>query len=149
MATVEPKCSFCGILYKDTVKLIRGISVDHYICQNCVEDCLDMFDEYEAQAQKDTSSKKRSKIDRPTPSEIVEHLDKYVIGQERAKKIIAVSVYNHYKRLGKKSASGISKSNILILVPTGSGKTLIAETLAKFLDVPFAASDATTITSAG
>lgn len=144
---IEARCGFCGIHYKDAQKLVRGIDPDCYVCSTCVQDCLDIFEEQDKELPSD--KKKKSKRDRPTPREIFEHLDQYVIGQDSAKKIIAVSVYNHYKRLGRKQNVEISKSNILLIGPTGSGKTLIAETIAKFIDVPFATADATGMTEAG
>ncbi len=135
-------CSFCGKSEHEVRKLIAGPSV--YVCDECVELCNDIIRE-ELQAKP---------VDKglPKPHEIKAVLDEYVIGQEAAKKTLAVAVYNHYKRLNNNAASDdveLSKSNILLIGPTGSGKTLLAETLARVLDVPFAIADATTLTEAG
>lgn len=134
------KCSFCGKKEKDVEKII--ISDGVAICNECVE----IFKEVNAQEEKGEPLKKL-----PTPKEIKSFLDQYVISQERAKKILSVAVYNHYKRimLNTKNDVEMQKSNILLIGPTGSGKTLLAETLAKMLHVPFAISDATTLTEAG
>jgi ATP-dependent Clp protease ATP-binding subunit ClpX len=139
-------CSFCGKSQHEVRKLIAGPSV--YVCDECVELCNDIIRE-EMQEQSQTS---RSKL--PRPQEIKSVLDQYVIGQERAKKILSVAVYNHYKRLDLRSARNkddieLAKSNILLIGPTGSGKTLLAETLARLLNVPFTIADATTLTEAG
>jgi ATP-dependent Clp protease ATP-binding subunit ClpX len=139
-------CSFCGKSQHEVRKLIAGPSV--YVCDECVELCNDIIRE-EMQEQSQTS---RSKL--PRPQEIKNVLDQYVIGQERAKKILSVAVYNHYKRLDVRSARSkddveLAKSNILLIGPTGSGKTLLAETLARLLNVPFTIADATTLTEAG
>ncbi len=142
-------CSFCGKSQHEVKKLIAGPSV--FICDECIDLCNDIIrdDSGEAESTKPTS-------DLPTPAEIRAVLDQYVIGQERAKKILAVAVYNHYKRLrsegkprrGKEDVE-LAKSNILLIGPTGSGKTLLAQTLARLLNVPFVIADATTLTEAG
>jgi len=138
-------CSFCGKSQHEVRKLIAGPSV--FVCDECVELCNDIIRE---EVQEKSPSVHGSKL--PTPKEINEVLDEYVIGQNRAKKILSVAVYNHYKRLDaglQKDEVELSKSNILLLGPTGSGKTLLAETLARLLNVPFTIADATTLTEAG
>ncbi len=138
-------CSFCGKSQHEVRKLIAGPSV--FICDECIELCNDIIRD-EAQAEPTAST--RSGL--PTPAEISQILDQYVIGQNRAKRILSVAVYNHYKRLrhkGKKDDVELSKSNILLVGPTGSGKTLLAQTLARLLNVPFVIADATTLTEAG
>ena len=137
-------CSFCGKSQHEVKKLIAGPSV--YVCDECVELCNDIILE---EMEEETTSAIRKL---PTPQEINDILNDYVIGQERAKKVLAVAVYNHYKRLEvkhKKDDIELSKSNILLIGPTGSGKTLLAETLARLLNVPFTIADATTLTEAG
>ena len=140
-------CSFCGKSQHEVKKLIAGPSV--FICDECIELCNDIVRDEIAVDQ----DSKVAKSDLPTPKEISGLLDQYVIGQEPAKRILAVAVYNHYKRLrhrGKVSDDvELAKSNILLIGPTGSGKTLLAQTLARMLDVPFVMADATTLTEAG
>ena len=137
-------CSFCGKSQHEVRKLIAGPTV--FICDECVELCMDIIRE----ETKATSLKSTDGV--PTPREICDVLDDYVIGQEMAKRVLSVAVHNHYKRLNHSSKSSdieLSKSNILLIGPTGCGKTLLAQTLARILDVPFTMADATTLTEAG
>lgn len=140
-------CNFCGKSQKEVKKLIAGPGV--YICDECIDLCTDIIQEDVAQSQS-----KATMESVPKPHEIKNHLDSYVIGQDRAKKIISVAVHNHYKRISKNIGNKngdveLAKSNILLAGPTGSGKTLIAQSLAKYLNVPFAIADATSLTEAG
>jgi len=138
------KCSFCGKSQNDVRKLIAGPTV--YICDECIELCNDII----AEEWEEEKSREIRRL--PKPTEIKNVLDQYVVGQERAKKILAVAVHNHYKRIeagGEVGEVELQKSNILLMGPTGSGKTLLAQTLAKMLRVPFTIADATTLTEAG
>jgi len=138
------KCSFCGKSQNDVRKLIAGPTV--YICDECIELCNDII------AEEWEEEKSRELRSLPKPAEIKNVLDQYVVGQERAKKVLAVAVHNHYKRIEAGSEAGdveLQKANILLIGPTGSGKTLLAQTLAKMLHVPFTIADATTLTEAG
>jgi len=138
-------CSFCGKSQHEVRKLIAGPSV--FVCDECVDLCNDIIREEIQEKDTETTARKL-----PIPAEIKNTLDEYVIGQESAKKVLAVAVYNHYKRLNYAKTNGeveLSKSNILMVGPTGTGKTLLAETLARLLDVPFTIADATTLTEAG
>ena len=142
-------CSFCGKSQHEVTKLIAGPQV--FICNECISLCQDIIREEIGQSSiADAHAADANRL--PLPTEIRENLDQYVIGQDRAKKILAVAVYNHYKRLSSKATADdveLSKSNILLIGPTGSGKTYLAQTLAKMLDVPFVIADATTLTEAG
>ncbi|MCM2353651.1 MAG: ATP-dependent Clp protease ATP-binding subunit ClpX [Pseudobdellovibrio sp.] len=147
MKDAQLRCSFCGKGQKEVKKLIAGPSV--YICDECIDLCMDIIDE---EKEKEVAVKGAFRV--PKPAEIKAFLDDYVIGQLSAKKTIAVAVHNHYKRInalqGKKASDvELQKSNILLVGPTGSGKTLIAQTIARVLNVPFAMADATTLTEAG
>ncbi|MCY3560131.1 MAG: ATP-dependent Clp protease ATP-binding subunit ClpX, partial [bacterium] len=139
------KCSFCGKTQKQVKKLIAGPGV--YICDECIDLCNEIIRE-------EFEPPEVPMGDLPKPAEIFEFLNDYIVGQERAKKILSVAVYNHYKRLQLGSAAGsddveLAKSNVLLIGPTGCGKTLMAQTLAKILNVPFAIADATVLTEAG
>jgi len=139
------RCSFCGKTQSEVKKLIAGPGV--YICNECIELCNEIIKEDSNKAKKEWTPDRI-----PTPKEIKEYLDQYVVGQERAKIILSVAVYNHYKRIfyrAEEKDIEIEKSNVLLIGPTGCGKTLLAKTLAKFLNVPFAIADATTLTEAG
>jgi ATP-dependent Clp protease ATP-binding subunit ClpX len=136
-------CSFCGKSQREVRKLIAGPTV--FICDECIELCKDII----AEGNKSSLTKSRDGI--PTPKDIRKVLDDYVIGQNHAKKVLSVAVHNHYKRLKQTDHKDVelAKSNILLIGPTGSGKTLLAQTLARILDVPFTIADATTLTEAG
>lgn len=139
-------CSFCGKSQHEVRKLIAGPTV--FICDECVGLCMDIIRE----EQRGTKSESTERSGVPTPKEIMQTLDDYVIGQNRAKRILSVAVHNHYKRLehmGRESDVELAKSNIMLIGPTGSGKTLLASSLARILDVPFTIADATTLTEAG
>ncbi|TAJ28831.1 MAG: ATP-dependent Clp protease ATP-binding subunit ClpX [Nitrospirae bacterium] len=137
------RCSFCGKSRDEVRKLIAGPTV--YICDECVNLCNDIIAEDWEEAKEEISAKLRK------PAEIKHHLDQYVIGQDRAKKILSVAVHNHYKRISANEVDEVElqKGNILMIGPTGTGKTLLAQTLARYLDVPFTLADATTLTEAG
>ncbi len=145
-------CSFCGKTQDEAVRLIEGPGV--FICDSCVSFCNSLLmgdEEFSAQRKNTSKRKKEQEFVLPTPVQIKEKLDEYVIGQDDAKKTLSVAVYNHYKRIFKNSDSDVelNKSNVVLLGPTGVGKTLLAQTLAKIIDVPIAITDATTLTEAG
>lgn len=144
-------CSFCGKSQKEVKKLIAGRGV--YICDECIDVCHSIMEEEFEEAKSATDGEKTVPLmdELPTPSKIKAFLDEYVIGQEYAKKVLSVAVYNHYKRLNnpKKGEVDIAKSNVILIGSTGCGKTLLAQTLARILNVPFAIADATTLTEAG
>ena len=141
-------CSFCGKPQKNAKKIVASPNGDSFICDECISICKEIIKEDERRGDLE-------KIDLPIPAEIKAKLDEYIIGQDEAKRTLAVAVYNHYKRINhnflKKDDDGVEleKSNILMIGPTGSGKTLLAKTLARILKVPFASADATTLTEAG
>ena len=142
------KCSFCGKPQEQVKKLVAGPGV--YICDECIELCNEIIAE---ELTEITTSKENSKKNLAKPKEIYDILNQYVISQDKTKKVLAVSVYNHYKRINLPSKDNseveLAKSNICIVGPTGSGKTLLAQTLARIIDVPFAIADATSLTEAG
>ena len=143
------RCSFCQKTQDQVEKLIAGPGV--YICNECVEQCLNIIEADEKRSSRRKGGQRTSDKPLPKPHEIKEKLDEYVIGQDEAKKTLSVAVYNHYKRINSAKSTDveIQKSNIILLGPTGVGKTMLAQTLAKILDVPFAIADATTLTEAG
>ena len=145
-----PRCSFCGKEQRMVERLIAGPNV--YICNECIGLCNDILGEESYTPTQGTASAANAMDKLPTPSEMKAILDEYVIGQERAKRVLSVAVYNHYKRINRKKRKNdveLQKSNILLLGPTGSGKTYLAQTLARILEVPFAIADATSVTEAG
>ncbi len=145
----EIRCSFCGKTQDEVTRLVEGPGV--YICDGCIDFCASLLfdDEAKAKSPKSSKTKEDDSFVLPKPTEIKAKLDEYVIGQEDAKKTLSVAVYNHYKRINNKTDVELNKSNVLMIGPTGVGKTLLAQTLAKILDVPIAITDATTLTEAG
>ncbi|MBE6750610.1 MAG: ATP-dependent Clp protease ATP-binding subunit ClpX [Ruminococcaceae bacterium] len=145
----EIRCSFCGKTQEEVTRLVEGPGV--YICDGCIEFCNSLLFDDEIGAKSRSKKKGKEEFVLPKPIEIKQKLDEYVIGQDEAKKTLSVAVYNHYKRIFKNTDSDVelNKSNVLMLGPTGVGKTLLAQTLAKILDVPIAITDATTLTEAG
>ena len=144
------RCSFCGKSQRQVRKLIAGLN-GSYICDECTEICYEILQE-EENGEEEAGGYNPGDINLLKPKQIMEHLNQYVIGQDEAKKALAVAVYNHYKRITHIEESSdveIQKSNILMLGPTGSGKTYMAQSLAKLLNVPFAIADATSLTEAG
>ncbi len=149
MAKTKHVCSFCGNGEEEVYRLISSPDNKVFICDQCIEDCMNLIDDFYENGVKSVSTD----ITLLKPIEIKEKLDEYIIGQERAKKVLSVAVYNHFKRITHKMKSiddvELQKSNVLLVGPTGSGKTLLAQTLAKILNVPLAIADATTLTEAG
>ena len=145
----EIRCSFCGKTQDEVTRLVEGPGV--YICDGCIDFCASLLfdDETKAKSPKSSKTKEDDSFVLLKPAEIKAKLDEYVIGQEDAKKTLSVAVYNHYKRINNKTDVELNKSNVLMIGPTGVGKTLLAQTLAKILDVPIAITDATTLTEAG
>ncbi len=144
-----PRCSFCGKEQRMVSRLVAGPNV--YICNECIALCNEILNDEEFLSE-DGAQEQIGPVKLPSPAEMKKTLDEYVIGQERAKRALSVAVYNHYKRINRKTKRNdveIQKSNILLLGPTGSGKTYLAQTLAKILEVPFAIADATSVTEAG
>ncbi len=144
-----PRCSFCGKEQRMVNRLVAGPNV--YICNECIALCNEILND-EGLFPEDAGSESFGPVKLPSPAEMKKILDEYVIGQERAKRALSVAVYNHYKRVNRKQTRDdveLQKSNILLLGPTGSGKTYLAQTLARILEVPFAIADATSVTEAG
>jgi ATP-dependent Clp protease ATP-binding subunit ClpX len=140
-------CSFCGRPQTEVGRIIYGRNA--YICNECIEMCAELLSENAPETDKRKHEHRKAEENLTTPIQIKSYLDQFVIGQDYAKKVLSVAVYNHYKRVRSQKKSSIQKSNILLLGPTGSGKTLLARTLATFLNVPFSIADATTLTEAG